>query len=87
MHRPDGRRSYLQRNSAFQKPESRNAATTLTWMAAVITIAYSGTSFCAYKLNAHPLPGQTLVSASHGAPSGRGSFITVFSPPRPPFLF
>jgi amino acid transporter len=48
---------------AFQKPESRNAATTLTWMAVIMTILILGTGFLAYKLNAHPLPGQTLVSA------------------------
>ena len=48
---------------AFQKPESRNAATTLTWMAAIMTTLILGTGFLAYKLNAHPLPGQTLVSA------------------------
>ena len=48
---------------AFEKPESRNAATTLTWMAAIMTTLILGTSLLAYKLNAHPLPGQTLVSA------------------------
>ena len=48
---------------AFEKPESQNAATTLTWMAAVMTTLILGTGVLAYKLNAHPLPGQTLVSA------------------------
>jgi amino acid transporter len=49
---------------AFQKPESKNAATTLTWMAIIMTILILGTGFLAYKLNAHPVGAEeTLVSA------------------------
>lgn len=49
---------------AFKRPESKNAATTLTWMSVVMTTLILGTGFLAYKLNAHP-PGteETLVSA------------------------
>lgn len=49
---------------AFQKPESKNAATTLTWMALIMTVLILGTGFLAYKLNAHPVGAEeTLVSA------------------------
>jgi amino acid transporter len=49
---------------AFKQPESRNAATTLTVMGAVMATLILGTGFLAYKLNAHPIgPEETLVSA------------------------
>src|SRR5262245_2436861 len=48
---------------AFENPEARNAAVTLSCMAAIMTTLILGTGLLAYKLNAHPLPGQTLVSA------------------------
>lgn len=49
---------------AFQQPESKNAATTLGWMALVMGTLILGTGFLAYKLNAHPVgTEQTLVSA------------------------
>jgi amino acid transporter len=60
---------------AFKKPESKNAATTLTWMALVMTTLILGTGFLAYKLNAHP-PGaeETLVSAMARHTFGTGVF-------------
>jgi amino acid transporter len=60
---------------AFKKPESQNAATTLTWMAVVMTTLILGTGFLAYKLNAHP-PGaeETLVSAMARHTFGTGVF-------------
>src|SRR3984893_4992992 len=48
---------------AFKPPESQNAATTLTYMALVMAVLILGSGFLAYKLNAHPVPGETLVSA------------------------
>jgi amino acid transporter len=49
---------------AFKPPESKNAATTLTFMAVVMAILILGSGFLAYKLNAHPPgPEETLVSA------------------------
>jgi amino acid transporter len=49
---------------AFKQPESKNAASTLTTMAVIMTIMILGSGFLAYKLNAHP-PGleETLLSA------------------------
>lgn len=49
---------------AFKEPESKNAATTLTWMALVMATLILGTGFLAFKLHAHPIgPEETLVSA------------------------
>jgi hypothetical protein len=49
---------------AFKQPESKNAATTLTFMALVMVILILGSGFLAYKLNAHPVgPEETLISA------------------------
>lgn len=49
---------------AFKRPESKNAATTLSFMAVVMAILILGSGFLAYKLNAHPIgPEETLVSA------------------------
>jgi amino acid transporter len=60
---------------AFKRPESKNAAATLTWMAVVMTTLILGTGFLAYKLNAHP-PGaeETLVSAMARHTFGTGLF-------------
>jgi amino acid transporter len=59
---------------AFQKPESKNAATTLTWMALIMTTLILGTGFLAYQLNAHPEPNQTLVSAMARYTFGTSAF-------------
>jgi amino acid transporter len=49
---------------AFEQPESKNAATTLTFMAIVMAILILGSGFLAFHLNAHPIgPEETLVSA------------------------
>lgn len=60
---------------AFKKPESKNAATTLTWMAVVMTTLILGTGLLAYKLNAHPVGSEeTLVSAIARHTFGTGVF-------------
>src|SRR4051812_16882260 len=49
---------------AFKSPESKNAARTLGWMAAVMVTLILGTGLLAYKLHAHPIgEEETLVSA------------------------
>jgi amino acid transporter len=60
---------------AFRKPESKNAAATLTWMSVIMTTLILGTGLLAYKLNAHP-PGaeETLVSAIARHTFGTGVF-------------
>jgi len=47
---------------AFKKPEARNAATTLVWMAALLTIMFLGTSVMAYLYHVHPKHSETLIS-------------------------
>ncbi len=59
---------------AFKQPESKNAAQTLTWMAATMTVLIVGTGFLAYKINAHPLPDETLVSVMTRHTFGTGVF-------------
>jgi len=48
---------------AFKSPESKNAATTLTFMALIMAVLIIGSGFLAYKINAHPTHDETLVSA------------------------
>lgn len=63
---------------SFKQPESKNAAATLTWMAAIMTVMILGTGFLAYKLNAHPLTnGETLVSGMARHTFGTGIFYYV----------
>jgi len=47
---------------AFKQPESRNAATTLTWMAALLTTMFIGTSVMAYLYQVHPHENETVIS-------------------------
>ncbi|HBB98913.1 MAG TPA: amino acid permease [Blastocatellia bacterium] len=47
---------------AFKQPESRNAATTLTWMAALLTTMFIGTSIMAYLYQVHPHENETVIS-------------------------
>jgi amino acid transporter len=61
---------------AFKRPESKNAAGTLTAMAVVMTTLILGTGFLAYKLNAHPSSSgeETLVSLMARHTFGTGVF-------------
>ncbi len=59
---------------AFKQPESKNAAKTLTWMAAIMVVLVLGTGFLAYKINAHPSPDETLVSVMTRHTFGTGVF-------------
>jgi len=47
---------------AFKQPEARNAATTLTWMAVLLTTMFIGTSLMAYFYHVHPLENETVIS-------------------------
>jgi amino acid transporter len=63
---------------AFKQPEAKNAATTLTWMAFVMTTLILGTGLLAYKLHAVPAgENETLVSAMTRHTFGAG-FIYYF---------
>src|SRR5690349_106668 len=47
---------------AFKKPEARNAATTLVWMAVLLTVMFLGTSVMAYFYHVHPKQSETVIS-------------------------
>jgi amino acid transporter len=47
---------------AFEKPEARNAATTLVWMAALLTVMFLGTSVMAYLYGVRPSEKETVIS-------------------------
>lgn len=47
---------------AFKKPEAKNAATTLVWMAILLTIMFLGTSVLAYLYGVHPHASETVIS-------------------------
>src|SRR5215208_6642148 len=47
---------------AFKKPEAYNAATTLTWMALLLTTMFLGTSVMAYLYHVHPHAEETVIS-------------------------
>jgi amino acid transporter len=47
---------------AFKKPEATNAATTLVWMALLLTMMFLGTSVMAYLYHVHPKESETVIS-------------------------
>src|SRR5215212_6684176 len=47
---------------AFKKPEAHNAATTLIWMALLLTTMFLGTSIMAYLYHVHPKTSETVIS-------------------------
>src|SRR5882672_11468715 len=47
---------------AFKQPEARNAATTLTWMAVLLTTMFIGTSLMAYFYHVRPHENETVIS-------------------------
>lgn len=47
---------------AFKQPESKNAATTLSWMAALLATMFIGTSIMAYLYHVHPRANETVIS-------------------------
>lgn len=47
---------------AFKAPESKNAATTLSWMATLLIVMFLGASVLAYLFNVHPLEHETVIS-------------------------
>ena len=47
---------------AFKKPEAQNAATTLVWMAVLLTTMFLGTSVMAYLFQVRPHENETVIS-------------------------
>lgn len=59
---------------AFQPPEAKNAATTLTIMAVLLGIMFLGITYLAVQLGLQPNHHETLVSQIADAVTGRGPF-------------
>ena len=47
---------------AFKQPESKNAATTLAWMATLLAVMFIGTSVMSYLYHVHPRQSETVIS-------------------------
>jgi len=47
---------------AFKQPESKNAATTLSWMAGLLIVMFMGASVLGYLFKIHPLEHETVIS-------------------------
>lgn len=47
---------------AFKQPESKNAATTLSWMAVLLIVMFMGASVLAYLFHIHPVEHETVIS-------------------------
>ncbi|MGH7393990.1 MAG: APC family permease [Candidatus Methylomirabilales bacterium] len=56
---------------AFRPPESRNAAITLAWMAAILLTLFLGVTYLATTFGVAPREGETVVSQIAGAVFGR----------------
>src|SRR5581483_4272894 len=48
--------------TAFKQPESKNAATTLSWMAVLLIVMFVGASVLAYFFKVHPTEHETVIS-------------------------
>jgi len=59
---------------AFREPESRNAAVTLGWMAAILGFLFMGTSILAHHLELVPRPEETILSQMARGIFGTGVF-------------
>jgi len=60
---------------AFKKPESHNAAVTLTWMGVILGTFFFGISLLAHRLHATPSESETLLSVMGAHVFGRGTFL------------
>ncbi|HYU39214.1 MAG TPA: APC family permease [Acidimicrobiia bacterium] len=57
---------------AFRRPESKNAATTLTWMATILGSLFFGVSLLAHRLHPYPSHDETVISQLGRAVFGDG---------------
>jgi amino acid transporter len=62
---------------AFKKPESRNAATTMTWMGLILGFLFFGVSVLAHHLHPYPSHDETVLSQMARQVYGGGFFYVV----------
>src|SRR5581483_1310124 len=60
---------------AFRRPESHNAAVTLTWMGTILGLSFFGVSVLAHRLHPTPSDTETLLSVMGAAVFGRGTVL------------
>src|SRR5205814_5029993 len=59
---------------AFRKPEAKNAATTMAWMACILAMLFIGTTFLAVHLRTtYQVGGETVISQVGRAVFGTGA--------------
>jgi amino acid transporter len=63
---------------AFQPPESKNAAVTLTWMSSILGFFFVGVTFLANKFGAAPSETETIISQVGRGVLGNGVWYGVF---------
>ncbi len=59
---------------AFRPPESKNAATTMTWMAAILAVLVLGITYLAHAYHVFPAEHETVISQLARTVFGRGWF-------------
>jgi amino acid transporter len=59
--------------TAFKEPRSRNAATTLTWMAGILIVLFLGITLIAHQIQAVPSETETVISQLARTVYGAGS--------------
>ncbi len=62
---------------AFRRPESKNAATTLTWMAIILGSLFLGVSILAHHLHPYPSEQQTVISQLGRQVFGNGPIYVI----------
>ena len=62
---------------AFRPNESKNAATTLTWMGFILGVSFFGVSLLAHHLRPTPTETETLLSVMGAAVFGRGTVLYI----------
>jgi amino acid transporter len=62
---------------AFEKPEAKNAATTMTWMAIILGTLFFGVQVLAHHLHPYPSEHETVISQMARAVVGNGPFYWI----------
>ena len=62
---------------AFRRPESHNAAVTLTWMGIILGTLFFGTALLAHRLHPYPSHEETVISQLGSAVFGHGPIYVV----------
>src|SRR5215207_1217786 len=64
--------------TAFQKPRSKNAATTLVWMSSILIVLFIGITFLGHQVSVQPSEVETVISQLGRTVFGNGSILYYF---------